>query len=234
MNDIYEKINELLKNIKNYELKSSILMPSADLRKNNIFNYCTNCIGFIYEDEKDNYKKYKNKFIYIDIKNKIFNNIKSIQSKRLWIQNYCILNNIEYAFMLDDDIQPFVRYNNKLIKLIDILKIIEIISFKNNLTLCTLNAHKNNTSKLIYYNQIYNTVGSMFINFKHLYENNIYFKNQAIHEDLAIWCDCLSKNLNVLGINNINFLFYYSIHPHLKLKENTIKLYPITKQFLMH
>lgn len=225
----HNQIKTAIQLVKTYNLQSPIFVPSHNLRKHNIFNFCDQCIGFVYSDEINQYKKYKNKFISINIQNNFFNGVKSIQGKRLWIQNYCKLNNIEKAFLIDDDIMPFLKYRNGIIKFIDGLKILEIISNELNLTLCTFNAHNpycNNT-----FNQIYNPCGSMYINFHNLNKNNIYFKNFKIHEDIAIWNDCLNKNLNVLAINNIKFNFYYSVNSHTDLKQNTLKAYPLTIKY---
>lgn len=227
------KILDILPLIKDYSLKSPIFVPSANLREHNIFNYYHDCVGFIYSDEKNLYSGYKNKFVYIDINDKIFNKNKSIQAKRLWIQNYCRLNNIKCAFVLDDDLMPFVRYNTKLIKLIDALKIIEIISFEMNLCLCTLNSHNlhnsYNLKQKIIFNDLYNTGGSMFINFYELENNNFHFENKPIHEDLAIWINCLRKNLNVLAINCLQFMYYYKMKNYMDLNQNTVNLYPELK-----
>ena len=225
----HDKIKDVLSLVKNYNLQSPIFVPSHNLRNNNIFNFCTNCIGFIYDDEINLYKKYKNKFVYINTKNNFFNGKKSIQAKRLWIQNYCDKNNIEKAFLIDDDVKPFLTYKNGIIKLIDGLKILELLSYEMNLTLCTFNAHNDYCNNV--YNKIYNPCGSMFINFKHLKDNNIYFKNLKIHEDIALWCGCLNKKLNVLSINNIKYNFYYETHPHLDLIEDTLLMHPQIKGY---
>ena len=222
----HNKIKDTLELIKNYNLQSPVLVPSHNLREK---NFCNDCIGFIYDDEINLYKKYKNKFVYINTKNNFFNGKKSIQAKRLWIQNYCIKNNIEKALLIDDDVKPFLTYKNGIIKLIDGLKILELLSYEMNLTLCTFNAHNDYCNNV--YNKIYNPCGSMFINFKNLKDNNIYFKNLKIHEDIALWCDCLNKKLNVLSINNIKYNFYYETHLHLDLIEDTLLMYPQIKDY---